>query len=183
MQSATTGFKATVDTWEKLGSKTSTTSLKIAYAKPMTMRLDITKASDTQAVGVKLRWDGGSEFKIKPTWMPFAVGVGIDDKRVISLNSWTIKQTDVTCILNVLLDPSTKVKILDEKGNFDGQVLTAVEAISPKSPTGVTREIIGIDRATGLPRARRLYKGDVLIYKCNVKTCTVGKPSESELSM
>jgi hypothetical protein len=176
------GFTAMVDTWEKGNGKTESGTLKLAFKKPSTLRLTIAKSTNSQATGVKLRWDGGKEFKIKPTWMPFSVGVGIEDKRVVSLNNWTIKETDVTCILNVLLDPATQVKALGEQ-NFDGVMMPAIEAVSPKSPRGVTREVIGIDKVTGLPKARQLYKGQTLVYKLMVKQMTMKTPSESELEM
>ncbi|MFN3428342.1 MAG: hypothetical protein ACK46X_00150 [Candidatus Sericytochromatia bacterium] len=181
-QTANRGFTATVQTWEKGAGKTEAGTLKIAFKKPSVMRLEIQKSTNTQAQGVKLRWEGGSEFKIKPTWMPFAVGVGITDKRVISLNGWTIKETDVTCILNVLLDPATQVKFLGPQ-TMEGLSLVAVEVRSPKSPKGVTHEVVGIDPQSGLPKARMLYKGQELVYKLSVKTMALKVPSESELSM
>jgi hypothetical protein len=181
-QTVNKGFVATIQTYEKGKGKTEVGTLKVAFKKPSVMRLDIQKSTNTQAIGVKLRWEGGNEFKIKPTWMPFAVGVGIDDKRVISLNNWTIKETDVTCILNVLLDPATQVKFIGDQV-VDGLPLTLVEARSPKSPKGVTHEVVGIDRATGLPKARMLYKGQELAYKLVVKSLSMKVPSEGELSM
>ncbi|MNS39354.1 hypothetical protein D3C72_716320 [compost metagenome] len=181
-QAANRGFSATVQTWEKGAGKTESGTLKIAFKKPSVMRLEIQKSTNSQAQGVKLRWEGGSEFKIKPTWMPFAVGVGITDKRVISLNGWTIKETDVTCILNVLLDPATQVKFIGPQ-TFDGLNLVAVEARSPKSPKGVTHEVVGIDPQSGLPKARMLYKGQELVYKLTVKSMALKVPGESELSM
>jgi hypothetical protein len=179
-----TGFKATVQTYEHGKGKTETDTLKIAYRKsPLRMRLDILKATNTQAVGVKLHWEGGEDFKIKPTWMPFAVGVGIDDNRVISLNGWTIKQTDVSCIYNVLLDPSTQVKVVGQNQNFDGLMLTALEVHSPKSPSGVDHEIVGIDPSNGLPKARLMFRGQELLYKLVVKSVQLGAPSESETNI
>lgn len=176
-----TGFKATISTYEHGKGKTETDTLKIAYQKsPLRMRLDILSATNSQAKGVKLHWEGGSDFKIKPTWMPFAVGVGIDDNRVISLNGWTIKETDVTCIFNVLLDPSTQVKVLGDNQNFDGQMLTAVEVHSPKSPKGVDREVVGIDPTNGLPKARLMFQGQNLLYKLTVKSLQLGKPAAGE---
>lgn len=181
-QTANRGFTATVQTWEKGAGKTESGTLKIAFKKPSVMRLEIQKSTNSQAQGVKLRWEGGSEFKIKPTWMPFAVGVGITDKRVISLNSWTIKETDVTCILSVLLDPATQVKFIGPQ-NFDGLNLVAVEVRSPKSPKGVSHEVVGIDPQSGLPKARMLYKGQEMVYKLTVKSMALKVPSETELSM
>jgi hypothetical protein len=176
------GFTATINTYEHGKGKTETDTLKIAYQKsPLRMRLDILKATNTQAVGVKLHWEGGNDFKIKPTWMPFAVGVGIDDNRVISLNGWTIKQTDVSCIFGVLLDPSTQVKLVGQNQNFDGLMLSALEVHSPKSPSGVDREIVGIDPTNGLPKARLMFKGQELLYKLTVKSLTLGKRASTDI--
>lgn len=181
-QAAQTGFTAQIETYEK-GPKgdSETETLDVAYKRPSTLRVDITNATG-EAKGAKVLWTGGSDMKVKPSWMPFSVGVGITDSRVVSKNGWTIKETDVSCILGVLLDPSAQVKLIGPQV-VSGKQTTLLEVHSPKSPKGVTMEQIGIDSSNNLPNVRLMYKNQTLVYRLVTKTFKLGVPSSDKLSI
>jgi hypothetical protein len=180
-QSTQTGFTATIETYEKGPKDAETETLDVAYKRPSTLAVHIVKASG-DANGAKVLWTGGSDMKVKPTWMPFSVGVGITDSRVVSKNGWTIKETDVSCILGVLLDPSAQVKPLGAQ-TIQGQPTQLLEVHSPKSPKGVTMEQIGISPTNNLPNCRLMFKGTTLAYRLVVKTFKLGVPSSDKLSI
>jgi hypothetical protein len=181
-QQSQRGFTGTILTYEK-GPKgdTETDTLSIAYKRPSTLRLEMTHASG-QAQGCKVLWDGSDSLKVKPTFMPFSVGVGIGDSRVVSKNGWTIKETDVSCILGVVLDPGAQVRNLGPQ-TIDGKAVTLLEVHSPKSPHGVTLEQIGIDMQMNLPVVRLMYMGKTLAYKLVAKTFRLQVPTDDQLSI
>ncbi|MDB5098240.1 MAG: hypothetical protein JWM80_2661 [Cyanobacteria bacterium RYN_339] len=180
-QATQTGFTATIETYEKGPKDAETETLDVAYKRPSTLMVHIVKASG-DASGAKVLWTGGSDMKVKPTWMPFSVGVSITDSRVVSKNGWTIKETDVSTILGVLLDPSAQVKALGAQ-SIQGQPTQLLEVHSPKSPKGVTMEQIGIDPKNNLPNCRLMYKGTVLSYRLVVKSFKLGVPASDALSI
>ena len=68
-QAAQTGFTAQIETYEK-GPKgdSEQETLEVAYKRPSTLRVDITQATG-EAKGAKVLWTGGSEMKVKPSWI------------------------------------------------------------------------------------------------------------------
>ena len=176
------GFSATINTWERApdGSK-STGTVSAWWKRPSTLKIDITKG-DATSQGVTALWDGSDQMKVKPSYMPFAVSLPITDSRLISKNGWTIKDTDVSGMLNVLLDPAAQIQELGPQV-IDGKSVFLLSVQSPKSPTGVTREQIGIDTTQNLPVVRLMYKGDSLIYKLVATTFKLGTPSGDDISI
>jgi hypothetical protein len=181
-QATQTGFTASIETYEK-GPKgdSETETLDVAYKRPSTLKVEIVQATG-DAKGAKVLWTGGSDMKVKPSWMPFSVGVSISDSRVVSKNGWTIKETDVSTILGVLLDPSAQVKVIGPQV-VQGKQTTLLEVHSPKSPHGVTMEQIGIDPSNNLPNCRMMYKGQTMAYRLVTKTFRLGVPSSDKLSI
>jgi hypothetical protein len=181
-QQSQKGFTGTILTYEK-GPKGDSESetLSVAYKRPSTLRLEMVKASG-QAQGCKVLWDGSDNMKIKPTFLPFSMPIGVGDSRVISKNGWTIKETDVSCILGVVLDPGAQVKNLGPQ-TVDGKAVTLLEVHSPKSPHGVTVEQIGIDTQINLPVVRMMYKGPTMAYKLVAKTFRLQVPTDDQLSI
>ena len=180
-QQAQTGFTATVETFEQGPKDSETETLDVAWKRPNTLRIHILKATGS-AQDAKVLWDGSESMKVKPNWLPFSVGVGIHDDRVASKNGWTIKQTDVSCILGVLLDAATKATVVGP-AVIAGKSVTVLNVISPKSPAGVTNEQIGIDPTLNLPISRAMYKGQKLAYRLVAKNFKLGTPSAEALKI
>lgn len=176
------GFSANISTYEKgPDGSTSNQVLDVWWKKPNTLKIHIVKG-DSQSNDCQVLWDGSSNMKVKPNFLPFAVNVSINDSRVVSKNGWSIKQTDVSCILNVLLDPGAQAQMLGFQ-NVDGKQVFLLDVHSPKSPSGVTHEQIGIDPNLNIPVVRLMYKGQTLAYKLVAKTFILKTPSSSNLSL
>ena len=175
------GFTATVETYDKGPSGQESTTMKVAYKKPSTLRIEMTKASG-QAQGAKILWTGGTSLRIKPSFLPMTVEKSISDEMVKSKNGWTLRDTEVGAIFKVLFDPQAQIA---PKGmqNVDGRQLHLFEVRSPMSPKGTTHEAIGIDPTNGLPGVRMMFKGQTLIYKLTLKNMVVKPPSASELEV
>lgn len=181
-QQAQQGFSGTINTWEKgPDGKKSSETMNVWWKRPNTLKIDIVKG-DSSSQGVVAAWDGSDNIKVKPSYMPFSVSLPITDTRIKSANGWTIKQTDVSAMLNVLLDPAAQLQSLGPQV-IDGKSVFLLGVQSSKSPQGVTKEQIGIDMQLNLPVVRLLYKGDNLVYKLVATNFHPGVPSDSNLSI
>lgn len=175
------GFTATVETFDKGPSGQESTTMKVAYKKPSTLKIEMVKASG-QAQGAKILWTGGGQLKIKPSFLPMSVEKSVSDEMVKSKNGWTIRETEVNAIFKVVFDPGAQI-VAKGVQPIDGRPLAVFELRSPASPKGCTNEVIGIDPQTGLPGVRMMFKGQTLIYKLTLKNMVVKPPSSAELDV
>lgn len=175
------GFTATIEAYDSGAEGSSTQTLKIAYKKPNTLKITIMKDSNGNT-GVQALWGGGSDIKVKPKFPPMAISLSATDKRVISKNGWSIKDTGVGAILNVLFDPSAQVKLVGDQP-VGGKLLTMVDVTSRQSPKGADHELIGIDKALMLPAYRCVYKGTKVLYKMTMKSMNLKPPSSSDFAI
>jgi hypothetical protein len=59
-----------------------------------------------------------------------------------------------------------------------------VELVSPLTPKGGARELIGIDPATNLPGVRMIYNASgKLIYRLTIKQLKLKTPTSAELDL
>lgn len=180
-QAQVKGFSATVDTFDKGAGGTGTQTLKVAFKKPSTLKIDVVKDSGG-GEGSQALWTGGGNLDVKPKFPPMKVSLSVSDKRLVSKNGWTIKETEVNATLKVLLDPASQVKVIGQQP-MNGKMLTMVEVRSQQSPKGATHEVIGIDPQVNLPTFRSIYKGQQLIYKLEIKSMSLNPPSGSALNI
>jgi hypothetical protein len=181
-QQAQQGFTGSIDTWEKgPDNTTSSQTLSAWWKRPSTLKITITKG-DSTSQGVSASWDGSNTMKVKPGYLPFAMSMPITDSRIVSKNGWTIKDTDISGMLGVLLDPGAQVQMVGPQV-VDGKAVTMVTVHSPKSPKGVTQEQMGIDPIQNVPVVRLMYKGPTIVYKLVAKTFKLSVPSSSETSL
>jgi len=180
-QAGVPGFTATVETFDKGPAGQETTTMKVAYKKPSSLKIDMVKASG-QAQGAKILWTGGSDLKIKPSFLPMSVTKSVSDDAVKSKNGWTIRETEVNAIFKVMFDPGARI-VAKGVQPIDNKPLAVFELVSPSSPKGVTNEVVGIDPATGLPGVRMLFKGQTMIYKLTIKNMQIKAVSASEMNV
>jgi outer membrane lipoprotein-sorting protein len=180
-QTGIPGFTATVETFDKGPGGTDNSTMKVAYKKPSSLKIDMVKAAG-QAQGAKILWTGGSDLTIKPSFLPMSVTKSVTDEMVKSKNGWTIRETEVNAIFKVMFDPGARI-VAKGVQPLDGKPLAVFEVVSPSSPKGATNEVIGIDPATGLPGCRMLFKGQTMIYKLTIKNMQIKAVSASEMSV
>lgn len=176
------GFTGTVVTFEDGPKGKANETLEIAFKKPSTLKIKVAKSSGGNE-GTQLLWHGGEECKVKPSYLPFAVSIKMSDERLLGKNNWEIGQTEVNSILTVILDPSSRLKALGDQAH-DGKTLAMIELVSPLTPKGGAREVVGIDKVTKLPGVRMIYdaKGK-LIYRLTIKQLTMKTPSAKDLDI
>ena len=175
------GFSATIDIQDKGRGESGTQTLKVAFKKPNSLKIDIVKDSAGNQ-GVKALWSGSSKMQVKPNFPPITVSLDVSDERLVSRNGWTIKDTGVSAIVGVLLNPQSQFKALGDQ-NVGGKKLAMLEVRSPASPNGATHEVIGIDRQNNLPGFRAVYKGQTLMYKLEMKSIKLVAPSATEMAI
>jgi hypothetical protein len=180
-QASMKGFTASAEVFDKGPKGMVTESIKFAFAKPSTLKITVVGSSDGNK-DAQLVWPGGDTIKVKPSYLPFSISLGMTDDRMVSKNGWPLKDTDVNAILRVLLDPAAQLTPLADQV-LDGKRLSIVEVHSAQSPKGATREVIGVDKQTSLPALRMIYKGDTLMYRLTIKTMTLKAPSQDELKV
>jgi outer membrane lipoprotein-sorting protein len=180
-QASVPGFTATIETFDKGPAGQESNTLKVAYKKPSSLRIEMIKASG-QAQGAKILWTGGNELKIKPAFLPMSVTKPVNDDSAKSKNGWTIRETEVNAIFKVIFDPGARI-VAKGMQPIDNKPLAVFELVSPSSPKGVTNEVVGIDPATGLPGVRMLFKGQTLIYKLTIKNMQIKAVSASEMNV
>ena len=176
-----TGFSATIDTFDKGAEGSANQTLKVAFKKPNSLKISIMKDTGGND-GVQALWAGSSTMQVKPKFPPMAVSLDVNDKRLVSRNGWSIKDTGVSAILNVLLSPQSQLKRIPDQ-NINGKMLAMVEVHSPQSPKGATHEVIGVDRTTNLPAYRAVYKGQEVLYRLTIKSISMKAPSASEMAI
>lgn len=176
-----TGFSATIDVMDKGADGANNQTLKVAFKKPNNLKISILKDAGGND-GVQALWAGSSSMQVKPKFPPMAISLQITDKRLVSKNGWTIKDTGVSAILATLLNPQAQIKPLGDQA-MNGKNLAMLEVRSPVSPKGATHEVIGVDRQTNLPAFRAVYKGQQLMYRLSIKSISMTAPSSAEMAI
>jgi outer membrane lipoprotein-sorting protein len=177
----TQGFSATVETYDKGPSGSCTQTLKVAFKKPSSLKINIVKDAGGND-GVQALWTGGAQLQVKPKFPPMTVSLGVTDQRLTSKNGWTIKDTGVAAIQAVLLNPASQIHILGDQ-QLEGKNMVMVEVHSPASPKGSDHEVIGIDPNTAMPGFRAIYNGQTLLYKLTIKSMVLNAPASSALQI
>ena len=174
------GLSAQIETFDRGPSAQESNTIRIAYRRPYTMKIEMLKASGT-ADGARIVWTGGDTLRIKPRFLPLAVDKRIDDTQTVSKNGWTIRHTGVHAIFDVLLDPAAQVRSLGNQV-LAGRPVTALAIQSKRSPSGTTQEVIALD-GRGLPASRSIYRGEALVYRALITSLTVRALEPAELSL
>lgn len=178
---AAQGFSALIETYDKGPTGSGQQTLQVAFKKPSSLAITMLKNTGGNE-GTMAVWSGGSNIKVKPKFPPITLSLALDDERIKSYNGWTLKDTEVSAMLRVLLDPNAQVRLLGIQ-QLNGKLLTMLEVKSRLSPKGATHEVIGIDPQTRLPGIRNVYQSQKLLYKLEIKRMQLTVPSAREFSL
>lgn len=175
------GFVASFAVYEKAPQKEERETLTIAFKSPRTLKLHIVHSS-SESSGAHVLWTGGEDMRVRPAWLPIPVTLRYDDERLKTWNGWTIKDTQPRALLDVLLDAGAERRWLGEAA-IGGKPHAMVAVRSARSPRGVTREVIGVDRATLFPAYREMYRGETLVYRIEARSLSLKTPTSSDLEL
>lgn len=177
---ATPGFTATIETFDVGPKGQAGTTLKVSFKRPQTLAIEVTKASEGQ--GSRIVWTGGNELRIRPNFPPVTVSLPLSDQRLVSKNNWTLKQTAVGAIYDVLFDANATSKLMADT-QVQGRSCKVVEIRSTKSPSGATHELITVDPATGFPMMRQVFQNTKLLYRLEIKNMSPASPPASAFEL
>lgn len=177
---ASQGFTATIETFDVGPKGQEGTTLKCAFKRPQTLAIEVVKANEGQ--GTRFVWAGGSDLRVRPNFPPVTVTLPLTDSRLVSKNGWTLKQTGVGAIYDVLFDASASSKLVGEQP-VQGRNCKVLEMRSAKSPAGATHELISVDPATGFPMMRQIFQNSKLLYRLEIKNLTPTTPSAAAFEL
>lgn len=177
---AVQGFSATIETYDVGPKGSGNTTVKVQFKRPQTLAIEVIKGAD--GVGARFLYTGGSDIKARPQFPPLTVTLPLTDSRIVSQNGWTLKQTGVGAIYEVLFDAAAQNRILGD-AVVDGKPCQVIEVHSTKSPAGTSKELISIDKATFFPLQRQVFQGEKMVFNLGLKGLNPTTPPASAFQL
>lgn len=135
------------------GSERYTATVKMKFAKPRKVRLDVKACSDSLVSGATILWLGGGTIKgIKPVG-PITLRQEHRLAEKPSIRGWLFNQTDYDAMVQALLQGLPNGRYLGN-ATIGGQNLLMVEV--PSRLSGAAVERVGIDPNKRLPVYREI---------------------------
>jgi hypothetical protein len=131
------------------------------YQKGQKNHLTLLSGSDNKVNDTQIAWrDGESEAQVHTKFIGFWVTTGLPftDSRMADPLGNKFGDTTMQHFYAMLTNPANQWSFVAD-GNQGGHPMTVLGLVSPGSWKGVTREVIGLDNATGLPILRDIYVG------------------------
>lgn len=168
-------LQATVTTFEKdLVGKEGTGQVKFTYQSPGTVKIDVTNSPDSSQIGVKLSYSSSS-VKVRPAGALSLVSVNLDmsDDKLLSGRKYKLNQIDLSNTVKRLTQPGTESKLIGQT-QISGSSVILLE-IKPKQhfDQQITREVLGLDSKTFLPRIHEMYQGSTKVYGVQVPSINI----------
>jgi hypothetical protein len=141
------------------------------YQKPKRNSVELMTGSDSKVEGTQLIWTGGSKVKVHTKFLGFwlTIDLPLEDDRLKDPVGYRLDQTSIDKVFDTILCPQNQTSYLAD-GNLNGRPMAVLSVVSPMSLKPATREVIGIEKGTGVPLLREMYKGDQLYFRMQVET-------------
>jgi hypothetical protein len=131
------------------------------YQKGQRNHLTLLSGSDNKVNDTQIAWrDGETKAQVHTKFIGFWITTGLDfsDERMNDPLGNKFGDTTMQHFYATLSNPGNQWSFV-AAGNQGGHPMTVLGLVSPASMKGITREVIGLDNATGLPILRDLYAG------------------------
>lgn len=170
----TEAIHTTILTWSTHNGKSASTKVEAYFQKTNRYRMTVLESTDTMAIGSKLVYTGGERCNVKGTFLglPVQTSLGLSNARICTLRGDTLLDTGVERMMEILLDPNAKTKVLGH-AILDSRSLTIVEVVSPHMLKNTTREVLFIDQEKALPSIREIYEGENPVIRCEFRGTVV----------
>lgn len=151
------GYRVNLNYWMKLGATTGTGETLVVGRPPAAMRVEVVKGNNA---GTKLRYDGGSKVKVRPTGLfgGITVDLPLNDDRILNTRGDTLDAFSINGMLMRFTDPSNQVSAL---GDIAGGKAVRIEG--PKLLKGCTAMVAVVDAVTLLPKQVTMYEGEEVV--------------------
>lgn len=171
-------LSATVATLEKSPKGNGTGKIQYTFSNNQ-VKIDVTASSDSSRQGVKIGYQvGGNQVRVRPNGIlkMVALNLAMNDSKVVSGRNYLIGQIDLAATVNRLTQPGIQAKVLG-KTTFAGAEVIVIEITSPCSfDAQITKEHLGVDAKTFMPRIHEMYQGTDLVYAGRIEQLTVNPP-------
>jgi outer membrane lipoprotein-sorting protein len=156
---AMAGYETEMSYFQKMGAKTASGVYQLAGKQPRKLRIEIKQGNST---GTKLYWAGGSTIKVRPGGFLSAIALDLplDDDRIISVRHYTLDQTDLPSMYNVMLDPANAVSTGEP-----GMVIVT----GPRLLKGCVRMVARFDPTTSLPTSVEMSDTKEVVFRMQLR--------------
>lgn len=151
------GYQVKLSYWMKLGNASGTGLTAVTGRPPAAMRVEVVKGNNA---GTKLRYDGGSKVKVRPTGLfgGITVDLPLSDERVLNTRGDTLDAFSINGMLQRFTDPANRVSLLPDVAGGK-----AVRIEGPRLLKGCTSMIAVVDPTTLFPRQVTMYEGEEVV--------------------
>jgi outer membrane lipoprotein-sorting protein len=163
-------LQATISTFEK-GNTTGTGQIRYTWKQPGQAKIDILKSSDSSRNGVKLAYTGNGQVQVRAGGILglMSLTLPMTDSKVKSGRQYLLSQIDLTATVQRLTQPGLQAKAVG-KMQMGGSEVVVLE-ITPQGhfDSRITKERLGLDMQTFLPRVHEMYEGNNLVYSAKLE--------------
>ncbi|HEY9840841.1 MAG TPA: hypothetical protein V6D23_10325 [Candidatus Obscuribacterales bacterium] len=167
-------LSATVSTFEK-GAEAGQGKIRFLYRSGQ-IKIDVLSSTNSSQQGVKLGFQsGGNQVRVRPSGVlsMVALNLPMTDPKLLSGRKYQVGQIELTATVNRLTQPGVQAKVLG-KTTFAGCEVIVLEITAPNPfDNRITKEDLGLDAQTFLPRIHEMYQGTELVYAGRVEQLTV----------
>lgn len=167
-------LSATVATFEK-GQQAGQGKIQYLYRAGQ-VKIDVVSSSDSSRQGVKLAFQsGGNQVRVRPSGVlsMVALNLPMNDGKLLSGRKYQIGQIELTATVNRLSQAGAQAKVLG-KTTFAGAEVIVIEITAPNPfDNRITKEHLGLDAQSFLPRIHEMYQGSELVYAGRVETLNI----------
>jgi hypothetical protein len=132
---------------------------EIHFRAPSTMAAHVISAKDGKTMNTSLVYRGGDEIDLKTYFFGFIaikISLPINDSRLQDAYHRTLKDTQTSQLMGLILDPNAKATYLGA-GKIFNQDVDFLDIVSPSDWKDVSHEVVGISRTMACPLSRDAY--------------------------
>lgn len=168
-------LSATIANFEK-GTQPGQAKIQYYYRKPGQVKIDVLQSSDASRKGVKLSYQTSSDqVRARATGLLSLVPVTLpmSDSKVKSGRGYLIGQIDLTATVTRLTQPSATVKVLGKTTQNGAEIIVLEVKTQNHFDNRITKERLGLDSKTWLPRLHEMYVETELVYAAKLEQMEV----------
>lgn len=168
-------LSATIANFEK-GNQPGQGKIQYYYRKPGQVKIDVIQSSDPSRKGVKLSYQTSSDqVRARATGLLSLVPVNLpmNDAKVKSGRGYLIGEIDLTATVTRLTQPSATVKVLGKTTQNGAEIIVLEVKTQNHFDNRITKEHLGLDSKTWLPRLHEMYAGSELVYAAKLEQMEV----------
>ncbi|PIQ24414.1 hypothetical protein COW36_24495 [bacterium (Candidatus Blackallbacteria) CG17_big_fil_post_rev_8_21_14_2_50_48_46] len=169
------GMSATISTFEK-GTLPGQAKIQYYFRKPGEVKIEVLQSSDSSRKGVKLMYQNGNDqVRVRASGLLSLVPVTLSmgDAKVKSGRGYLIGQIDLTSTVTRLTQPGAETRVLGKMTQNGAEVIVLEIITHNHFDNRISKEHLGLDSKTWLPRVHEMYEGTQLVYSAKLEQLDV----------